>query len=84
MSRRQTGPDPDLLDPRQRHAAALMLIAIDFPVAVTPWAKQIEQACSVCPGLTIDHLMNGGRVAMLKRVQFIIAEMIAEAEAPAT
>lgn len=68
----------DLLDRRQRLAAALCLMAVDLPAPAAAWAAQIKQACQVCPNLTSAH-MHDKRLDALLRARALIDEMIEEA-----
>ena len=67
----------DLLDRRQRLAAALCLMAIDMPAPAAAWAAQIGQACQVCPNLTSDYMYDR-RLDALRQARALIDEMIAE------
>lgn len=71
--------EPDLLDQRQRHAAALILSAIDLPAPAEAWALQAIQAASVCPGITVGELVLGRRRAQLVEARNLLDAMISEA-----
>ena len=74
---------PDLLDPRQRLAAALILSAIDLPADAVGWARQAVQAASVCRGVTLSQIdLGGGRTEHLIEARKLLDEMIAEKIAP--
>lgn len=72
----------DLLDPRQRLAAALCLSAIDLPAELGAWARQGLEAASVCPGVTVDQLRVNSRREALLRARELLDELISEAAAP--
>lgn len=68
----------DLLDPRQRQAASLLLGAIDLPCECLAWAAQLAQAASVCPGVTIDaEAINSRKVALMK-ARRLVDELLLE------
>jgi hypothetical protein len=71
-------PAADLLDPRQRQAACLLLSAIDLPCEVGAWARQIQQAASVFPGATIDQASLNSRKAGLETARALIDAMLWE------
>jgi hypothetical protein len=73
-----TAKAPDLLDRRQREAAALLLSAIDLPANLTAWALQIKQAARVCPGVTINQVQIGNRRGCLIQARGLIDEMLSE------
>jgi len=75
---RRSGPH-DLLDRRQRLAAAALLAAVDLPQNLTDMARVWAEAAKVCRGVTIDQLsLNSRRHALLK-ARGLIDEMLAEA-----
>lgn len=72
----------DLLDRRQRLAAALSLAAIDLPANAVDAARQLMQAASVCPGVTMDEIPTNSRREALTKARDILNELISEASAP--
>lgn len=70
---------PDLLDRRQRHAAALLLSAIDLPAPAGAWARAAIAAAKVCPGIKITEVQLNSRVAALTQARDLIDEMLREA-----
>ena len=72
----------DLLDRRQRLAAALCLAAIDLPAEMDAWGRQLKQASSVCPGVTIGEIPTKSRREALTKARDILNELISEASAP--
>lgn len=72
----------DLLDRRQRLAAALCLGAIDLPAEASAWARQQIEAASVCPGLTVADVPLNSRREALTKARDILNELISEASAP--
>lgn len=71
-------PSKDLIDPRQREAAALLLSAIDLPAPAAAAAKQWIEAASVCPGITADRVVLGDRQAQLRRARELIDQVLDE------
>jgi hypothetical protein len=69
---------PDLVDPRQRLAAALLLTAIDLPADMTGVARAGLQACNVCPGLTLAQVKFGDRVGALGAARDLIDAILQE------
>ncbi|MGQ3018759.1 hypothetical protein [Phenylobacterium sp.] len=72
----------DLLDRRQRLAAALCLAAIDLPANAVAAGRQLMQAASVCPGVTMDEIPTNSRREALTKARDILNELISEASAP--
>jgi hypothetical protein len=69
----------DLLDRRQRLAAAALLMAFDLPAEMSGAGEQMREAAEVCPGLTVDEVPIGDRCAALLRAKQLIDELVAEA-----
>lgn len=69
----------DLLDRRQRLAAAALLMAFDLPAPFAAAGEQMAEAAEVCPGLTLDEVPLGDRAAALLRAKQIIDQLVAEA-----
>lgn len=72
----------DLIDPRQREAAAILLAAVDLPAPAEQVAQTWLAAVVVCPGLTVSQVMLGDRSAQLNRVRDLVDAMLAEIQAP--
>lgn len=70
---------PDLLDPRQRLAACLLLSAVDLPAPLPDVAKLWTAAAKVCPGVKVDQALLGDRLAQLRRAHELVVELITEA-----
>lgn len=68
----------DLLDVRQRRAAAIILCSIDLPAEMGAWARQVGAAAALLPGLTTGDVALGSRAAGLRLAQGLIAEMLSE------
>lgn len=71
--------EADIIDPRQREAAAYLLSAIDLPAPISVWARQATQAASVCPGFKADQAAINSRRVSLERAQAIITQLLKEA-----
>lgn len=70
----------DLLDRRQRLAAAILLSAIDLPAPLPAYAQHALEAAKVCPGLNVAEAAFGaGRVAGLLKARDLVDELLAEA-----
>lgn len=77
--RRHRAPQPDLLDRRQRVAAAILLHAVDLPQEMSAYAQLSLTAAKVCPGLNVSEAFTGQpRRVMLERARELIDEMLAE------
>lgn len=68
----------DLIDPRQRQAAAILMSAIDLPAPAFDAARIFGHAARLCPGMTMDMNPIGDRHAQLKLASDLIGQMIAE------
>lgn len=66
------------LDPRQRAAAAALLLAFDLPVDMTTAAKTMLEAADMHPGLKVETMGRGNRRAMLEKARGMIDEMLAD------
>jgi len=66
------------IDPRQRIAAVNVLCAIDLPAPLDDWAKHIQEAARLAPGITMDQIQTGTKRAGLERAREIIDELLAE------
>lgn len=64
------------LDPRQRSAAAALLMAIDLPLDAILWSRSMLEACMVNPGMTLSAMPN--RVGRLREARRLIDEMLEE------
>ena len=71
----------DLVDRRQRLAAAILLSAIDLPAPAATAAKTYMAAAKVCPGVTVADVRLGHRRDGLRRAARLIAELLAELDA---
>ena len=67
----------DLIDPRQRLAACVLLCSLDLPASIAEVAKAWMQAAEVCPGVKIDQLPSTRREG-LERAAALIAECLAD------
>lgn len=70
---------PDLLDPRARRAAALLLVAFDLPAPMESVARQALQAAVVDPRLTPGQAFRGDRIALLGEARALIDSILQEA-----
>ncbi len=73
-------PNPDLLDRRQRVAAAAILTAVDFPVPMMDHGLLMKEASRVGPPkMGVAEVGIGkGRRAQLELARDLINEMLAE------
>ncbi|WKL57274.1 hypothetical protein Q1W73_16650 [Asticcacaulis sp. ZE23SCel15] len=71
-------PSNELLDPRQREAAALIMSAIDLPAPAAYAAKVWMDAAVLCPGITLDAMAIGNRKAQLQQARYLIDTIIQE------
>lgn len=70
----------DLLDPRQRAAASLILAAVPMPGEMAAVAHQWSEAASVAPAnSTAQAVFLNDRKAALQRAREIIDELLSEA-----
>jgi len=70
----------DLIDRRQRLAAALLLSAVELPADASNVALLWMVAARVCPGVTVAELALGHRRAALERARELVEELLAEAQ----
>lgn len=68
------------IDPRQREAAAALVMAYDLPQDATVWAKSMFEACLVNPGMKLTSMPN--RIGGLREARRLIDEMLGEAGDP--
>lgn len=68
----------DLVHPRQREAAAILLGAIELPAPAADVARAWIAAAKVCPGIKADAAVFNSRRAGLQRAAAIIAELLEE------
>lgn len=71
----------DLLDRRQRRAAAIILCAVDLPCEMVAWARQIGGAVMLQPGLTTADITLGSRDAGLRQARALLDDMLGETPA---
>jgi len=71
----------DLLDPRQRLAACILLSAIRLPADAAQAAKTWAAAAKVCPGVTLGEARLGNRQEALEHAAALIAELLNELRA---
>lgn len=71
--------EPDLIDPRQRRAAALLLVGFDLPAPMHLAARQALQAAIADPRLTPTDAFNLGRIGALAEARALIDTMLQEA-----
>jgi len=67
------------IDPRQREAAAALLMAVDLPLDATVWVKSMFEGCLVNPGMKLTSMPS--RVGGLREARRLIDEMLVEADA---
>jgi hypothetical protein len=68
----------DVLDPRLRRAAALLLAAVKLPAPMTACAEQMLEASKVLPGATVADIMLGDRRGGLLAARDLIDLVLAE------
>ncbi len=68
----------DLLDPRQRRAAAIILCSIDLPAEMGAWAALVGAAAALLPGITTGDVTLGSRDVGLRRARDLLDEMLGE------
>lgn len=68
----------DLVDPRQRQAAAILLCAIALPAPLEAVAQAWKAAARVLPGITLEHARPGDRPAQLRRARDLIDQCLSE------
>lgn len=68
----------DLLDPRQRRAAAIILCSIDLPAEMGAWAALVGAAAALMPGLTTGDVTLGSRDGGLRHARALLDEMLGE------
>lgn len=76
-------PAPVDLDPRQRRAAAMLLLAVGERPTLTALAASVGEADLICPGMTAADLPDmtaRGRTEALRAARSLIDEMLDEAE----
>ncbi len=76
-------PAPVDLDPRQRRAAAMLLLAVGERPTLTALAGSVGEADLICPGMTAADLPDmtvRGRTEALRAARSLIDEMLDEAE----
>lgn len=72
------------LDPRQRRAAAFLLMAVDLPQELGAFARTMLEAARVAPGMTMGDMGEQSRINCLRMAKGLIDEMLAEVSAEAT
>ncbi|MDR3513761.1 MAG: hypothetical protein P4L73_19160 [Caulobacteraceae bacterium] len=70
---------PDLLDRRQRLAAALLLSAIDLPQEMAAVARLWREAARVCPGVNVGEMRLGDCRGALVAARDLIDQLLAQA-----
>jgi hypothetical protein len=77
----QHAEDADLVDRRQRQAAAILLSAITLPAPAHAVASLWLRAAEVCPGISAEEVcLAGSRVGALRFARDLIDDVIAELE----
>lgn len=73
--------DPDLLDRRQRVAAAILLTAVNLPANMDALGRLALAAADVCPGIDVGEIKFGqGLRTGLLSARALIDEMLTEME----
>lgn len=75
---------PDLLDGRQRQAAALLLCAVDLPAPMDTLLKLWRVGAKVAPGCTVADVFRNSREEGLQAARTLIDAMLAEDALPHT
>ena len=68
----------DVLDPRQRRAAALLLAAVRLPAEMRACSRQYLLAARVLPGATVQDLRLGDHRGALIEARDLIDQMLAD------
>ena len=71
-------PGIDLIDRRQRLAAAMLLGAFPLPAPMPDATKAIMAAAKVCPGVTTGDVHFGDRRGALQSARALIDELLSE------
>jgi len=66
------------LDPRQREAAALLLLAFDLPQFLMAASQTMLEAADISPGMTMKSMGARTRKASLLAAKALIDEMLAD------
>ncbi len=74
--RLSTPADGVTVDPRQREAASLLIMAFDLPQEMTSCAKSMQEAALVNPGMRLTAM--SGRIAALREVRRLVDQMLDE------
>lgn len=77
MARRAAANLYDLHDPRQRVVIAMLVAAVRLPADASRCAQLWLEADRICPGLKLEQIHLGDRIAALQTVRTLLDDLIA-------